>query len=264
MTAPVEPTRRDLGQRLRALPLPVALALGATGLLLIGSLLPWVSGEGPLSFGWGRHATGRMALGSRAGLAGGDAVITLLCGAATLVIAAHRAWLGPLRSHRTVLIGSGALAACWAVLNMVEAGRTPTPTGESLDVSPSIGLYLVLLGALLAIGAGVLSRPDPVAELTLITRRAVRLWKSGHEVRGLARLQHGVRAWESGVGTAHPAFSVAVALLGRMYLQIGATDRAVAAVELAWTQTTHWPESDPQALGMVQSLHHEVRSLAHG
>ncbi|WP_329014929.1 hypothetical protein [Streptomyces sp. NBC_00690] len=264
MTAGVEPAQWNPGRWLRTLSRPVALAAGAGVLLLIGSLLPWVSGDGPLSFGWAQHATGRMALGSRAGLAGGDAVVTLLVGAAALLVAAHRVWRGPLRGHRTVLIGAGALAACWAVLNMAEAGRTPTPTGESLDLSPSVGLYLVLLGALLAIGAGALSRPDPVAELTLATERAVRLWESGHEVPGLARLQHAVRTWESGVGTAHPAFSVALALLGRMYLQIGAPDRAVAAVEMAWTQTANWPQPDPHALSIVQSLQHDVRSLAHG
>ncbi|WBB96866.1 MULTISPECIES: hypothetical protein [unclassified Solwaraspora] len=91
---------------------------------MLGSVLPWIAGPDADAVMYGAVETaGGSALGSRAGLSGGDAFVTLLAGLVALVVAG---WYGMGRARRwqqVTMAGAGVLAIAWAMLNHAEIGE---------------------------------------------------------------------------------------------------------------------------------------------
>lgn len=211
---------------------PAFAGLGGAAALLLGSLLPWVSGPDAagLVYGSATTADGAAALGSRAGLSGGDAVTTLaaalvaLAAAVPLLLGVSRRW------QRHALLAAGSLAALWCLLDAVEIGGTAGSDGTRLDLGPGIGLFLALLGAIAVIAAGAFAPADPVRDLLAASARNDRRWKRGGVHRDVVEerqrlLLTGARR----LGPDHPAVLLEWLDLVEMYAGMGQPQRAMDA-----------------------------------
>ncbi|ROO52473.1 hypothetical protein EDC02_7400 [Micromonospora sp. Llam0] len=180
-------------------------AAGGGLLLVLGSVLPWVAGPdaSAVTYGAVETAAGGSALGSRAGLSGGDAFVALLAGA-------------------------GVLALAWAMLNHAEIGDVAGPDGARLDIGPGVGVYVALFGALLVLVAAGTAPRDVEHDLRVLARRAERLAQRGLGFEAIEK-QLLLRARRH-PGWQDPQITFEVLFLARLYLAVGHVDRAVQLV----------------------------------
>ncbi|MDG4774045.1 hypothetical protein [Solwaraspora sp. WMMD792] len=225
----------NLVNRVR-LPLRGLLAAGSAAggglLLVLGSVLPWVAGPdaGVVAYGAVETATGGSALGSRAGLSGGDAFVTLLAGLVALVVAG---WYGLGRARRwqqVTVAGAGVLALAWAMLNHAEIGDVAGPDGDRLDIGPGVGVYVALFGALLVLVAAGTAPRDVEHDLRVLARRAERLAQRGLGFEAIEKQQQLLRRARRRPGWQDPRLTFEALFLARLYLAVGHVDRAVQLV----------------------------------
>jgi hypothetical protein len=238
---------------LRAL---LAGALGGGGgvLVLLGSVLPWVSGAdaGRVVYGAATSA-GRAALGSRAGLAGGDAVVTIAAG---VLAAAAASWylLGRRRRwQRLALLGSGGFALCWGLLDFAQVGDTAGPDGRRLHLSPGIGLLVVLVGAVLVLGAGAAAPRRGRQDLRVAALRAESLWRRGFLAEAVERQQILLRDCRQVLGWDDPGVRSEALFLAQMFVTAGHLDRGVRLTHTAMAGVEQWLAGDPQRLAQLRA-----------
>ncbi|MCX4719669.1 tetratricopeptide repeat protein [Streptomyces virginiae] len=228
---------------------PAALGLAGAALMLLGAVLPWVVGadSDTLPYGFRPDAdAGGPALGSRAGLAGGDALVVVLTGAAALW-AAVLLLIGRGRGvHRAALIGAALLGGAWAALDLAETGTVPGRTGRLPDVSAGPGPYVVLAAVLLLLASGVLARWDPESQLYVRTERANRLWDNGRFGEALELQQRNVRSARRSPGRNHPSTTSASVALVWMYAWGGWPDRAAELARQTFEDAAHWAPEHPE------------------
>ncbi|MFJ7586709.1 hypothetical protein ACIQZO_04775 [Streptomyces sp. NPDC097617] len=229
--------------------LPAALGLAGAILMLLGAVLPWVVGADSDTLSCGFHpdaATGAPALGSRAGLPGGDALVVVLTGTAALW-AAGLLLIGRGRSvHRATLIGAAVLGGAWAALDLAETGTVGDRAGRLLDLSTGPGPYVVLVAVLLLLASGVLTRYDAESELYVRTERANRLWNNGRSGEALEMQQCTVRAARRSPGRNHPSTTSASMGLIWMYAWAGWPDRAAELARQAFEDAGQWASEHPE------------------
>lgn len=221
--------------------------LGGAAALLLGSLLPWASGPdaGELVYGSGEGPDGVATLGSRLGLAGGDALTTLVAGLVALAAAAAMLF-GARRWQRGTLPAAGAMAALWCLLDVLEAGDVAGSDGARADIGPGIGLLLALAGALAVIAAGASARVDPAHDLLAASAGIER--RSRHAVTRdvVADLQRLVKAGERRLGPDHPAVLLLWLDLVEAYAAVGEPQRAMHAVQIFRDGSERGLADDPE------------------
>ncbi|MFE2142169.1 hypothetical protein ACFXA3_10520 [Streptomyces sp. NPDC059456] len=229
--------------------LPATLGVAGAALMLLGAVLPWVVGadSDALSYGFRPDAaTGAAALGSRAGLPGGDGLVVVLTGAAALW-AAGLLLIGRGRSvHRAALIGAAVLGGAWAALDLAETGTVRDREGRLPDLAAGPGPYVVLMAGLLLLAAGALARHDAFAELDTRTLRANRLWDNRRFGEALEMQQHTVRAARRSPGRGHPSTTGASVELIRMYAWAGWPDRATELARQTVEDAAQWAPDHPE------------------
>ncbi|MDG4763031.1 hypothetical protein O7632_02720 [Solwaraspora sp. WMMD406] len=212
----------------------IAAGLAAAGglMLMLGSVLPWVAGPDAdaVTYGVAASATGGSALGSRAGIAGGDALVTLLAGIVAVGLAG---WYGLGRARRwqqTALFGAASLALAWTVLDFVEVGDTAGPDGARWDIGPGIGLYVCLLGGLAVLTAAGSAPRDVEQDLRVLGHRAEQLAARGLGFEAIEKQQQLLRRARRRPGWQDPRLTFEALYLARLYLNVGHVDRAVRLV----------------------------------
>lgn len=154
----------------------IGLVTGGS-LMVLGSLLPWVGGpdRDSVSYGFASTVFGTDFAGSHLGMKGGDALVTLLAGVALIGVGIFSFWAWRRSLFVTALVG-GAFGLAWSLLDISEVGDIAGSTGDRLALSPGPGLWIVLLGSLLAITAAmVLGRGDAAPRPEAATDRAARI-----------------------------------------------------------------------------------------
>lgn len=207
-------------------------AAGGGLLLVLGSVLPWVAGPdaGAVTYGAVGSATGGSALGSRAGLSGGDAFVTLLAGFVALAVAGGYGLGRARRWQQVTVAGAGVLALAWAALNHAEIGDVAGPDGARLDIGAGIGVYVALFGALLVLVAAGVAPRDVEDDLRVLARRAERLAQRGLGFEAIEKQQRLLRRARRHPGWQDPRITFEALFLARLYLNVGHVDRAVRLV----------------------------------
>ncbi|MFB7976750.1 hypothetical protein [Streptomyces vinaceus] len=229
--------------------LPAALGVAGALLTLLGAVLPWVVGAGSDTLPHGFRpdtATGAAALGSRAGLAGGDALVVVLTGAGALWAAVLLLIGRGRRVHRAVLVAAAALGGAWAALDLAETGTVRDRAGRLPDITAGPGPYVVLVAVPLLVAAAVLARHDVFEEQEVRTLRAVRLMAAGRVGEALKAQQRTVRAARRSPGRAHPATAGATVELVRMYVWTGWPGRAAELARQASENARAWAPDHPE------------------
>lgn len=241
--------------------LAMALVGGGGMLLLLGSLLPWVAGPDAdhVTYGTVELNSGRTALGSRAGLAGGDAVVTIIASAMALLVATRAAFGRWPSWQRHAAACSGLLAGAWTALDMAEVGETLGSRGEQLDLTAGMGTYVVLAGALAVVAGAYLAPRSWVQDLDTAVWRSVKLERMGRLGESTELAQHVVRYAYRRADAQDSSLAFAVVDLALLYHDLGLPDRAAAAVRLALSDQVIRFKNDPQEL---QLLHEAIHPLA--
>lgn len=212
--------------------LTAASAAGAGLFLVLGSVLPWIGGPdaSAVTYGVVESAAGESALGSRAGLAGGDAVVTLLAGAAALAVAGWYAVGRARRWQQVSLLCVASFALGWSLLNHAEIGDVAGPDGTRLDIGAGVGVYVVMFGALVLLVAGGSAPRDVEQDLRVLGRRAEQLSRRGLGFEAIEKQQQLLRRARRHPGWQDPRITFEALYLARLYLLVGHVDRAVRQV----------------------------------
>jgi hypothetical protein len=125
-------------------PLPKYLWLGGAVAVIIGALLPWASVDTPFG-SVSKNGTD------------GDGVITIVFGAAAAVLLIIRWNKARARGLTIGALVLSVLVGVIAVIDMVDVKSRFSDSPITVDASIGIGLWLTLLGALVAVAGTVLS-----------------------------------------------------------------------------------------------------------
>ncbi|MER6612633.1 hypothetical protein [Streptomyces xantholiticus] len=237
----------------------VGLAVGGGVLVVLGSLLPWISGPDAGEVVYGATERG---LGSRAGLAGGDGMITLAAGIAAVPAALWYLTGRAARRSRAVLLGAGALCGAWATLHLVETGEMPGPDGATLDISPGIGLYLLVAGVLAVLAGGAAAPANRLWDLIALRRRVLRLWDRGLGFEAAELQQKLLRRMGRTPGLDGRALVIETLHLAGLYVDCGLPQRGAELVRRTMADALAVLADDPEGLASAQALAAENMSLA--
>ncbi|MEY9211232.1 hypothetical protein NI17_011375 [Thermobifida halotolerans] len=232
MTPPTPPAPALL-DRVRALSphrrAALAALAGAVLLLLAGLALPWIGGAEADLVSYGRQPSGEGydLLGSRAGRRGGDGLLLAAIGLAVAVAAVPSLFDRSFPRQRAVLLGGGLLALAWSVLDITEVGQIPAADGTPLDIGPSIGGFVAVLGALLPVAAGMLTPRDRLADRARREALAHRLADRGRTAAAAEILQRLVVSSTDADGAPAVLWRLR---LGRVYAEAGLLHQADQAV----------------------------------
>ncbi|MFY1697028.1 MULTISPECIES: hypothetical protein [unclassified Solwaraspora] len=234
--------------------LTAGLAAAGGLLLLLGSVLPWVGGPDADAVTYGAAATGTgSALGSRAGLAGGDAFVTLLAGAVAVALAVWYALGRARRWQQVTLAGAGLLALSWAMLNQAEIGDVAGPDGATLDIGPGVGVYVAILAAVLVVGAAVAAPRDVEHDLRVLGQRAEQLVRRGLGFEAVEKQQQLLRRARRRPGWDDPRLTFEALYLARLYLIVGHVDRGVQLVHEVMAQAPQRFGDDHEGLAAARA-----------
>ncbi|MFE2548918.1 hypothetical protein ACFXGI_10280 [Streptomyces sp. NPDC059355] len=236
--------------------LPATLGAAGALLMLLGAVLPWVVGADGDTLPYGFRAdaaTGAAALGSRAGLAGGDALVVVVTGAAALWAAGLLVFGRGRIVHRTVLVTAAVLGGAWAALDLAETGTVRDRAGRLPDLTAGPGPYVVLVAVPLLLAAAVLAKHDVFEEQEVRTLRAVRLMANGRVGEALESQQRTVRAARRSPGRSHPSTTSATVELVRMYVWAGWPGRAAELARQASEDARAWAPDNPEDYRRLQA-----------
>ncbi|WP_059008142.1 hypothetical protein [Streptomyces specialis] len=237
----------------------VALAVGGGLLLILGSLLPWIGGPdaGEVVYGANEHG-----LGSRAGLAGGDGLITLAAGIVTVPAGLWYLTGRAARRSRMTLLGTGALAGAWALLHLAETGRMPGSDGATLDISPGVGLYLLAVGALAGLAGGAAAPGNRLWDLIALRRRVLRLWDRGVGFEAAELQQKLLRRMRRTPGLEGRALVIETLHLAGLYVDCGLPQRGTELVLRTMADAPAVLGDDEEALADARALADHTLALA--
>jgi len=238
-----------------------ALASGGAALLVLGAFLPWVTGAdaGEVVRGVRVNSTGTGLVGSRAGWAGGDGVVFVLAGMASLVVGVavladrRRAW------YRATLLGVAGLCGAWAWVDLTSIGSVATQEGDLLALSPGAGAWLTVVGVLSVAAGGLVLPPRPVAQVVGAVRSAQRLQRRGYQLDALEVLQTALRRHGDPVLRSSPhTWLRAMSCLSVIQTDVGDGEAARRNVELMEAVVARRPWDSPEEAGVTRE---QVASL---
>ncbi|WP_326599202.1 hypothetical protein [Streptomyces sp. NBC_01803] len=237
----------------------VTLAAGGGLLLILGSLLPWIGGPdaGEVVYGASEHG-----LGSRAGLSGGDGGITLAAGIVAVPTGLWYLTGQAGRRSRMVLLGAGALAGAWALLHLAETGEMPGPDGATLDISPGVGLYLLVAGAIAVLAGGAAAPASRLWDLIALRRRVLRLWDRGLGFEAAELQQKLLRRMRRMPGLERRTLVIETLHLAGLYVDCGLPQRGTELVLRTMADAPAALADDAEALAEARALADHTLALA--
>ncbi|ATW50484.1 hypothetical protein [Streptomyces peucetius] len=138
----------------------------------------------------------------------------------------------------------------------------PGPDDATLDISPGIGLYLLVAGVLAVLAGGAAAPANRLWDLIALRRRVLRLWDRGLGFEAAGLQQKLLRRMRRTPGLDGRALVIETLHLAGLYVDCGLPQRGAELVRRTMADALAVLADGPEALASAQALAAENMSLA--